>query len=160
MPQNARSSSVCCPNNYFGENVHPALADKGYGASTLLVIPYKEANAPGLGDWRLFNRHLSRGRVVIENVFGIMKNRWRILRNMPIHLYRVPTYVIACCVLHNFLMEHVGDEDAEDHVDPHPNNLPAQVGARQVHARGQRMRNIIFCHWRACQREMGGGGRL
>lgn len=54
---------------------------------------------------RVFNYRLSRARHIIENVFGIMSARFRVLRK-PIHLNAEKTTLVtlACCVLHNYLM--------------------------------------------------------
>lgn len=54
---------------------------------------------------RVFNYRLSRARRCIENVFGIMSARFRILRK-PINLDAAKTrkVTLACCALHNFLM--------------------------------------------------------
>lgn len=54
---------------------------------------------------RVYNYRLSRSRRIIENVFGIMLARFRVLRK-PIHLDAEKTkkVTLACCVLHNYLM--------------------------------------------------------
>lgn len=54
---------------------------------------------------RVFNFRLSRARRIIENVFGIMAVRFRVLLK-PIHLNAVKTKMVALaiCVLHNYLM--------------------------------------------------------
>ncbi|MCO5599640.1 hypothetical protein L7F22_053746 [Adiantum nelumboides] len=50
-----------------------------------------------------FDRKLSKGRVKVENAFGLLKNRWRILRDMNVDIALAPTIVGACCMLHNFV---------------------------------------------------------
>ncbi|MCO5551112.1 hypothetical protein L7F22_004609 [Adiantum nelumboides] len=72
-------------------------------------------------DGRGFNRHLSKGRVRNEHVFGLLKNRWRILKDINVDLQRVPKYIVACCVLHNILIESTQEEPCEEDYDPHPN---------------------------------------
>lgn len=56
------------------------------------------------GPERIFNYRLSCARIVIENVFGFMSARFRILRNTtelgPEKSYNI---VVAICILHNFL---------------------------------------------------------
>jgi len=57
----------------------------------------------------MFNYWLSRAHRIVENVFGIIANRFRVLRKP---LIQRPTstvnIVLAVCVLHNFLMSKQG----------------------------------------------------
>lgn len=69
---------------------------------------------------RVFNYRLSRARRIVENAFGILAARWRILLNRINLLPKNAEFVVlACCVLHNFLcagkeyMPH-GFVDSED----------------------------------------------
>ena len=39
---------------------------------------------------------------MIEQVFGALKNRWTILKNLNMGVYRVATITLACCVPHNY----------------------------------------------------------
>lgn len=53
---------------------------------------------------RIFNYRLSRVRRVVENAFGILSNRFRVLPNVnSLSPEKVCTITQACCVLHNFL---------------------------------------------------------
>ena len=48
-----------------------------------------------------FSLYIRQGRVKIENTFGILKNRWEILKNLNVDVKYAATIVIVCCVLHN-----------------------------------------------------------
>lgn len=53
---------------------------------------------------KIYNYRVSRARRVIENVFGILANRFHIFHtSMNISLEQIDRVVIACCFLHNFL---------------------------------------------------------
>jgi hypothetical protein len=55
-------------------------------------------------DTRIFNYRLSRARHVVENTFGIMASRFRVLQTaINLDVQNIDTVVITCCVLHNFL---------------------------------------------------------
>jgi hypothetical protein len=52
---------------------------------------------------------------VIERIFGVIKNRWRILVVPPAYSMKLQARIpAALAALHNFIIEH----DPEDHVDP------------------------------------------
>lgn len=98
------------------------VADDAFAMKHYMMKPYPFQNQPAPN--RIFNYRLSRARQVIENVFGIMANKFRVLRK-PIALPpdRVTSVVQAVCALHNFLISdstsrgnyvHQGLLDTED----------------------------------------------
>jgi hypothetical protein len=46
------------------------------------------------------------GRVKVENTFGMLKNRWQILKCLDCDLEQASTYITACCILHNFCQKN------------------------------------------------------
>lgn len=79
------------------------VADDAFALKPNILKPHTGRDLSGLQ--RMFNYRLSRARRVIENVFGIMSARFRVLRS-PINLdaNKTKKITLACCVLHNFLM--------------------------------------------------------
>lgn len=62
--------------------------------------PFKDINK----EQRIFNYRLSRARRIVENAFGILASRFRVLRRpLNLDLENVDAVVLACCALHNFL---------------------------------------------------------
>jgi len=59
----------------------------------------------------IFNRKLSKGRVVVENAFGIMKMSFRELnRKSELDVSFLSDVVTACAILHNILLNQSGEE--------------------------------------------------
>ncbi|XP_065363219.1 putative nuclease HARBI1 [Calliphora vicina] len=79
------------------------VADDAFALTPNLIKPFSARNMNAMQ--RVFNYRLSRARRVIENAFGIMSARFRVMRS-PIKLEPLKTrqITLACCVLHNFLM--------------------------------------------------------
>lgn len=100
----------------FGRNIerilprgHHILADAGYGVSPAVMTPYNEKDEGGslTNVQTKFNYKLSSTRMVIEGAFGLLKERFNILKK-PLE-ERTPRasvrVVVACLVLHNLLID-------------------------------------------------------
>jgi hypothetical protein len=73
----------------------------------------------------LFNLRYSSLRVTVEREFGALKNRFRILDNKPFHPYKTQVkLVLACCIIHNWIVGHGEDEvfPLEENWEPNPTN--------------------------------------
>lgn len=94
------------------------VADEAFQLRENLMKPY---NRHVLNDQRrIFNYRLSRARRIIENVFGILASRFKILKK-PMNLSpdKARTVVMTCCYLHNLLIKQKsyiqrGEVDIED----------------------------------------------
>lgn len=72
----------------------------------------------------LFNLRHSRLRVTIERAFEALKNRFKILGQKPFHTF--PTrvkLVLACCTLHNWILERGCDELMPEEEDVTPDDV-------------------------------------
>jgi len=79
------------------------VGDEGFPLKSYLMRPYARRNLQG--NERVFNYRLSRARRIIENAFGILAARWRILEK-PISVKLQTTEMIlqAIICLHNFII--------------------------------------------------------
>ncbi|KAL4556205.1 hypothetical protein LXL04_038849 [Taraxacum kok-saghyz] len=103
------------------------LVDAGLPHSTTIMTPYRgvryhlkeySSRAPENAK-ELFNiRHASL-RNAIERAFGVLKRRFPIIRSTQEPFYDCKTQsdiFLACCILHNFLLEEDRDKKIEDEV--------------------------------------------
>jgi hypothetical protein len=77
----------------------------------------------------LLNLRHSSLRVTVERAFGALKNRFKILDNQPFHPYKTQVkLVLACCILHNWILRHGLDEHvpAESTWTPNINDNASQ----------------------------------
>ncbi|KAF2905500.1 hypothetical protein ILUMI_00666 [Ignelater luminosus] len=81
---------------------HVLLADAAFPAQQHILKPFPMKDMTK--HQRIYNYQISRGRRIVENAFGILVNRFRVLLN-PISLARDKVVLItqACCVLHNYI---------------------------------------------------------
>ena len=89
------------------------LGDPAYPLTIWLMKPYSDCGNLSRKQGK-FNCRFSRARVVVENAFGCLKGRWHSLLNRNDGAVDfLPTYVTACCVLHN-ICEQYNDSFDED----------------------------------------------
>ena len=93
------------------------LADDAFPLKTYIMKPYSRRGMKHTE--RIFNYRLSRARRVVENAFGILSSKFRVLR-APIALKTasVRCVVLAAICLHNFLRDRqVAVRSMDDSVD-------------------------------------------
>lgn len=103
------------------------LGDSGYFVDKNIMVPFRDSELVSLGHTH-FNRALSRGRVIIENTFADLKNRFPRLRALNFQDRTTAIQTVFCCLLlHNFLNRR----DVPNFVNP------------PLHARTQRILTLI-----------------
>lgn len=81
------------------------VGDDAFPLKLNLMKPYPGVQPPNTPK-RIYNYRLSRARRCIENAFGILCARWRVLRNrMSLLPENAVAVSAACCCLHNYLMQ-------------------------------------------------------
>jgi DDE superfamily endonuclease len=98
------------------------IGDSAYPLSSFLMVPYRD-NGHLTAEQIKFNKVHSSTRVVVERCIGLLKCKWRRLKYLDMScIDQVPTTIIACCVLHNFILftDHMDDDesDFEPNVEP------------------------------------------
>lgn len=77
------------------------LGDSAYSEEKFLMKPYPYGNLNE--QQQRYNYIHSRSRMVVENAFGRLKNRWRcLLKKNESDISNIPHIVGACVALHNF----------------------------------------------------------
>ncbi|XP_021317212.1 protein ALP1-like [Sorghum bicolor] len=110
------------------------LVDAGYACRPGFLPPYRGTryhlkefgprNNP-TNYKELFNLRHSSLRVTVERAFGALKNRFRMIDNKPFHPYKTQVkLVLACCILHNWILAHGVDEVVPAEFSWVPNNNP------------------------------------
>ncbi len=91
-------------------------------------------------------------RVVIENAFGYLKSRWRILKHFNFRDDKTTPIIIVCCVLHNYCEMWDALEPrltnarikGENLMGFGVNRLPIVRIRKQAKVEGERLRITLF----------------
>jgi hypothetical protein len=79
------------------------LADEAFALQQHIMTPFPGPQEKDSSK-RIYNYRHSRARRVVENAFGIISVRFRVLRKpLLLEPERAEKVVLACCYLHNFL---------------------------------------------------------
>ncbi|XP_004961062.1 uncharacterized protein LOC101754593 isoform X1 [Setaria italica] len=119
------------------------LVDSGYANRIGYLAPYKgtkyhlpefRAGRIPRGKKEHFNYAHSSLRNVIERSFGVLKNKWRILRDLPSYpMAKQSQIIIACMAIHNFIRESaIGDVDFDNADDEENDATPSEGPSSQA----------------------------
>lgn len=87
-----------CANRYH------IIGDSAYPLKRYLMRPYRRSHRLNARQ-KLFNKVLSKSRVVIERAFGFLKNRFRRLYFLHrMNVEDIVSTILACCILHNICL--------------------------------------------------------
>lgn len=135
-----------------------SLGDDAFALDVILMKPFPHRSA--MGDEKIFNYRLSRARRIVENAFGLLCAKFRVLlKTLELDVSNAMQVVRACLALHNFLLTRKdqfyspsGFLDTEDDpgnvipgkwrdniygdvctLRPDPSTRPSTARARDVH---------------------------
>lgn len=96
------------PNNNY-QLLIVFVEDEAFALKDNFIKPFPQRNLTR--EERMFNYRLSRARNIVENTFGILVSRFRLLLT-TINLLpeKVQRIVLACCYLHSFLRRKIKDQ--------------------------------------------------
>lgn len=90
------------------------LGDSAYPILTYLMTPYED-NGRLTSRQKQFNKRLCGTRVLIENAFGLLIQRFRQLIRCDFQsVAKTSIFVLCCCVLHNLCIEADDTESFDD----------------------------------------------
>jgi len=92
-------------NNETSENLNFVfLADDAFPLQEHILKPFPQRNLSK--EKRIFNYRFSRARNCVENTFGLITTRFRVLHHaINLNPEKAKHIVLAICVLHNFLRQ-------------------------------------------------------
>jgi hypothetical protein len=136
---------IFCFANFFDIGNY-YLVDSGYPnrqgylapfkGSTYHILEFRLRNGrPPQGKYEMFNFLHSSLRNVIERAFGVLKQKWRILKGIPSFPTRTQKHIIiACMVLHNFIRDSNSEDRLFDRCDADEEYLLQQSFTSQAQA--------------------------
>jgi len=112
FPGSNHDSYVLQRSNWWEMAETNAFPLRGY-----MMVPYKQCGQMVSPEMKTFNRKLSCTRVVVEQAFGDLQNRFRQCQDIYGTIANAVNTVIAACVIHNICIYNGDMNFAEDCVD-------------------------------------------
>ena len=109
----------------FNYDRYHLIGDSAFPLKAWLLVPYKKTAAGLTRSQKEFNRRLSASRIVVENAFGDLKNRFRRCQDIYATIDKAVHIFVTCCVIHNICIRngHLNQnlhENAVLHCDVNP----------------------------------------
>lgn len=122
------------------------VADDAFPLTSRIMKPFP--NRELTVEKRIFNYRLSRARRTIENAFGILANRFRILlTTINLSVDKVEMITLTCCALHNFLLsKNNTPSESDDFQDGRLAEMTANQGPNRSTDEAQVIRES-FCDY-------------
>nr|XP_043639522.1 protein ALP1-like [Erigeron canadensis] len=157
--------AISRPNGLKVPHGNYYLCDAGYMNCEGFLSPYR-GQRYHLNDWNhppttakeLYNMRHAQARNVIERCFGLIKNRWAILRDVSFHPHdSMSRIIIACCLINNFIRATMAEDPIEhevpiNHTQPinDHDNVITTVETSQVWSDYRdNLANAMFTEWNA-----------
>ena len=124
------------------------MGDRAFPLSPFLLTPFT-SDGSGSAEQNAFDGALMKGKAAsVDPAFGLLKGRWRILRDLNVGIEHAAQTIVACCVLHNMcqIAGEPEDEDVYVWMDPEESAVPAPrilEGERSLFFAGQGLRQAI-----------------
>lgn len=123
----------------YGDDI-AILGDSAYGAQIYMCKPLADCDT--VAD-RRYQRAQIGTRNIVERLFGVLKRRFPCLGlGMRYRREKVHDVIVACCVLHNFMLLEEMAPMAEMNIDANEIEVQRTLGNRLVEARQNSRREI------------------
>ncbi len=127
------------------------ISDPTYPIRNYLQKNWKTHNPIDVDKIR-YDSNMNSRKVVIKNVFGSLKNRWKILKHFNSRVDKTSPITIACCVLHNYCEMWGALEPklanakirGDNLMGFGVNRLPIVREGEQAKVKGERLRRDLF----------------
>lgn len=138
---------------FFLDNYY-LLGDSAYPCLKQFIVPYRD-NGHLTRAQRTFNAKLSSCRVIIENAFGCLKQRFRQLYHFKLRdIVRMVRVIHACCVLHNIVngegLEYLEEPMDDQYPDNNAHNQYIEDNILREYESGVQVRDEL-CHQLSAQ---------
>ena len=118
------------------------LGDSAYPLKEFLMVPFRD-NGHLSDVQRNYNIVHSKARVYVEHAIGLLKGKFRRLKDLDMaKVTEVPYVIFACCVLHNFVIFHSGVDRGDIEVVPEDIDEGNREGGRDTRSSATKRQNI------------------